>query len=292
MINGLPTQPEEKRYLIAGCGYVGTQLAKVLLQSGAAAVYALRRRNAPAHASDGVQWLAADMVHGDLSALPRDLAAVFYCASPGGSTPGAYKDIYLRGLGRILEHVERYALPGARLILTSSTSVYGQSNGEWVDEGSPTQPTAETSQLILAGEALLRPQDIAVRLAGIYGPGRTSMIDGIRNQTLSFNVQTSTYTNRIHQVDAARILAFAAALAWPAQIYNGVDSVSATRFEVAAWLAQKLGKELRLTPEGEGMTTLRGNKRCSNQRLLAAGYHFLYPSYREGYGALIDGERI
>ena len=114
------------------------------------------------------------------------------------------------------------------------------------------------------------------------------MIDGIRDQTLSFNAHASAYTNRIHMEDAARILAFVAALAQPANIYNGVDGDSATRFEVATWLAQKLGKELHTTSEGDRTPALRGNKRCSNQRLVAAGYHYRYPSYREGYSALID----
>ena len=280
---------QDQRYLIAGCGYVGSELAQVLAQTHAGVVYALRRSAVAPAAYAGISWLVGDLVHEGGAALPRDLDAVFYTAAPDGSTIEAYAAVYQRGLSRILNHLERTGRPGARLVLTSSTSVYGQSAGEWVDEDAVTAPTSATSKLILAGEALLRPQDIAVRLAGIYGPGRTSLIEGVRQGTMTFNPQGSAYTNRIHQADAARILAHVAALAAPARIYNGVDSVSATRFEVGTWLAEQLGTTLLLTTGAGASSTLRGHKRCSNQRLVASGYRFLYPSYRDGYSALMPG---
>jgi nucleoside-diphosphate-sugar epimerase len=181
-----------------------------------------------------------------------------------------------------LEHVR-----GARVVLTSSTSVYGQTNGEWVDETSPTQPEGVSGTTVLKGEALLRAGDVAVRFGGIYGPGRTSFVDAVRNGTMTVNRRASGYTNRIHRDDAARILAHVLALPAPERIYNGVDSEPASRADIADWLARRLGVSVQETAEPEPPSFLRGNKRVRNARLLASGYEMLYPTFREGYASLL-----
>ena len=273
-----------QRVLIAGCGYVGSKLAADLATNAALEVFTVRR--SVGFDSANVRCIKADLIHGSLSDLPDDVDTVFFCAAPADSSVTAYEDIYVRALGRMIQHVESRGKPGARILLTSSTSVYGQSKGEMVNEDSPTVPANQSSQVILRGEGLLRSGDSAIRLGGIYGPGRTSFIDSVRRGTIAVNPESSAFTNRIHRDDAAAILQFCAMLDRPERIYNGVDCECATRATVASWLAHRLGVPLKTTHETEVSTFLRGNKQVSNERLLRAGYQYLYPTFREGYSAL------
>jgi nucleoside-diphosphate-sugar epimerase len=274
-----------ERVLIAGCGYVGSKLASDLALVPNLEVFGVRRSGGIG--LEGVHMIAADIVNGSLAGLPVAIDRIFLCAAPNDSSSQAYEDIYVRSLGRLLEFLEQKGAKGSRLLLTSSTSVYSQGDGEVVTEESPTEPASAGSQCIVRGESMLRPGDTSVRLGGIYGPGRTSFIESVRSGTMVVNLKASAYTNRIHRDDAAAILRFCSGLAKPDQVYNGVDCESATRATVANWLAVQLGVPLKTTTEGEASHFLRGNKRVSNQRLLDAGYQFLYPTFREGYTALM-----
>ena len=154
-------------------------------------------------------------------------------------------------------------------------------------EEAETLPESPASRLILKGESLLRTGDVAVRLGGIYGPGRTSFVAAVRDGTMRVNPKASAYTNRIHRDDAAGILNFCSQLEHPERIYNGVDCEQATRATVATWLATRLGVVLATTDDSEESHFLRGNKRVSSQRLRDAGYQFRYPTFREGYAQIL-----
>jgi nucleoside-diphosphate-sugar epimerase len=274
------------RVLIAGCGYVGGRLAQDLARVEGHEVWGLSRSGQLPFA--GVRALSFDILSGDLSQLPQGLDRLYYCAAPEDSSVEAYRNIYVRGLGRLADFLARTGSPGARLLLTSSTSVYGQCHGELVHEDSALLASSPTAPIIVEGERILGPNDTAVRFGGIYGPGRMSLVRAVRDGTMVVNPSASSYTNRIHRDDAAGILRFAASLPAPLPVINGVDCESATRATVALWLAEALGVKLRTTDAAEESHILRGNKRVSNQRLVDAGYQFIYPSFREGYGKLLS----
>ena len=273
------------RFLVAGCGYVGRRLAELLASIEGGEVFALSRSGTIA--IPNVTPIKCDLVAGDLGHLPQALDRIFYCAAPDDASVEAYRNIYQVGLERLVNVADRSNGRQCRLLMTSSTSVYGQSHGESVDENSPTEPASPTAKLIVAGEKLLRSVDTSVRLAGIYGPGRVSFVNAAKSGAIKVNQVASSYTNRIHREDAAAILKFCSELKDPMAIVNGVDRVTATRAEVASWLAEQLGVELARTDKNEESSFLRGNKKVSSQRLVDAGYKFIYPSYREGYGELI-----
>lgn len=266
------------RVLIAGCGYLGTALAeRLLLQSHA--VVALRRRveGLPA----GVVSVAADL--GDraaLRALPGPFDAVVYAAAPDGREPAAYRSVYADGVEAVLASVAC-----ARFVLASSTSVYGQDGGEWVDETSRTEPAGFAGRSVLEGEALVRARHAsgcAVRFGGLYGPGRTRLLDAARAGRLAYAASPRHYTNRIHRDDAAGALAHLLARPRVERVYVGVDSEPADEETLYRWLAARVGgpqPRAREAPQGAG-------KRCSNRLLLASGYRLLFPTFREGYGAL------
>jgi nucleoside-diphosphate-sugar epimerase len=136
------------RVLIAGCGYVGTALGLELARSGHV-VYGLRRD--PSALPAPLQPLKADLRdRGELATLlPEELHGVIYCAGPTESTDQAYADTYVRGLTHVLEALEQRQAPVKRVVLTTSTAVYGQQDGGWVDEASPTEPTHFSGRRLL-----------------------------------------------------------------------------------------------------------------------------------------------
>ena len=170
----------DMRVLIAGCGYVGSRLAGILAESGAD-VFALRR--SPGADLPGATTLCADLGDpGTLATLPRPLDAVVFCASPSSFDERGYRRIFIDGLRNLIEALAAHRRPPGRLIFTSSTAVYGQSNGEWVDETSPTRPRRFNGEVLLEAEKLLLDGPLpgcVLRLGGIYGPGRAGRIEQV-----------------------------------------------------------------------------------------------------------------
>ena len=269
------------RALVAGAGYVGTALARQLVSQGHDVV--VLRRSA-AEPPRGARAFRADLTApGALDALaPVDW--IFYTAAADERSDAAYRRAYVEGLARLVERLVRME-PPLRLLFTSSTAVYGQQAGEWVDEASPTEPSDFAGQRLLEGEALVHAAPFAgsvLRLGGIYGPGRSSLIERARAGASG----GPGYTNRIHRDDAAAALLHLAALPRPEDIVIGVDSEPAPACEVLAWLAERLALPAP-RPTAEAARPARGSKRCRNARLLATGFRFRYPTYREGYAALL-----
>ncbi len=270
------------RVLIAGCGYVGTALAGELAAAGHE-VYALRRSGAPLPLL--VQTLTADLTQpASLQALPTDLAAVFYLAAPGQRSDAAYRATYVAGLSNLLRVLEaRDPLP-RQIIFASSTRVYAQNTGEWVDEASPAEPLDFAGRCLLEAETCLRAsglQGISIRFAGIYGPGRTRFLENVRSGCFVCDPAVRRVTNRIHRDDCAGVLQHILRLPQPQPLYLGTDCEPVEEGEVACWLAERLGVA---PPPLPSPTRPLANKRCSNRRLLESGYRFRFPTFREGYG--------
>jgi nucleoside-diphosphate-sugar epimerase len=270
------------RVLIAGCGYVGGALAARLAAAGDEVV-ALRRR--PASLPPGAVALAADLTDpAALRALPGPFDAVVYAAAPDRRDEAAYRAVYEDGVARLVE-----ATAGARFALVSSTSVYAQDDGALVDESSPAEPASFTGRSVLAGETRVlegAALPVVLRCGGIYGPGRTRLLDAARAGRLAVSPGTTRYTNRIHRDDVAGALEHLLRLAAPERLYVAVDAEPASEETVYRWLADLVGRPLRAPPEPGGPAPPASGKRCSSRRLRASGYRLLFPTFREGYGAL------
>jgi nucleoside-diphosphate-sugar epimerase len=281
------------RVLIAGCGYVGAALAECLVAEGHV-VWGLRRD--PKGLPPAVRPLAADLTDpGTLRNLPSGLELVFYTAAPDRLDDAAYRSIYVDGLLHVLDALQHQGQKPRRVFFTSSTVVYAQSGGEWVDEASATEPTHFSGMHMLEAEGLVRSGPFpatVLRLGGIYGPGRVGLIERVRRGEAVCIDGPPTYTNRIHRNDCVGALQHLMSFPQPEDLYLGVDYEPAEECVVLRWLAGRLGvPPPRVEKPGMGGAQRRraGNKRCRNARLVASGYVFRYPTFRDGYGALLSG---
>jgi nucleoside-diphosphate-sugar epimerase len=280
------------KVLIAGCGDLGTETGLRLVAAGHE-VLGLRRRTDLLPAA--IAPLAGDLT-APLAPLPDDVDAVVFAATAGGRSEDAYRAVYLDGLRRVLAGMEVAGARPSRVLFVSSTAVYGVEDGSWVDESTPTDPTSATGQVLVEAERALAASafpGISLRLAGIYGPGRTRLLDQVRRGDARLPAPP-VHTNRIHRDDAAEaIVHLLRHVEDPAECYVGVDHDPAERGEVLRFLADELGvPQPPPAGAGEGGRRRGGDKRCRNDRLVATGFRFTYPTYREGYRAVLAGEGV
>jgi nucleoside-diphosphate-sugar epimerase len=276
--------------LIAGCGYVGTSLALRLLKEGHQ-VWAIRRNVAAL--PEGVVPFQADLLNLEsLRPLPAYFDYVFYTTGATGFDEVAYRHAYVDGLWNLLEVLEVEGRRPKRVFFTSSTGVYHQDQGEWLDEASPVQPTRFSGILLLEGEALLKSSifpSTSLRLGGIYGPGRTRLLDLVRTGQATCVEGKPQYLNLIHREDAAGALHHLMTLEAPDDLYLGVDHEPVERCALLHWMAAQLQatppQVVRRREEDEPQRG--GNRRFLNTRLKMTGFSYHYPTYRQGYQELL-----
>lgn len=271
--------------LLAGCGDLGTEAG---LRFAAAGHRVVGWRRSPEKLPAAIEGVAADLGSADLPAVPADTTAVVVAVAADSSTESAYRTAYVDGLAHVLDALERDGVAPRRVLFVSSTAVYGDAGGGWVDESTTAAPGAFSGRILLEAEELLVSRlagtgtmPVVLRLGGIYGPGRTRLIDQVRNGTAVVPDQPR-FTNRIHRDDAAAALVHLASMeAIPATVYVGVDNSPADLGDVLRFLASEMGyPEPPIGPAGEARG---GNKRCNNALLRGTGFEFTYPSFREGY---------
>ncbi len=277
-----------KSVLLAGCGDIGTGLGERLLARGAR-VCGLRRQ--PDALPDGFEKLAADLSKPEsLSGLHgRYFDQVVITLTPGAFTEDAYRQAYVTGLQNLLTALDT---PPGFLVFASSTSVYHQDDHKWVAENSPTEPTAFAGVQTLAAESLIsdtKLPHVNVRLAGIYGPGRTALLDQVRGGE-ACGPEDRLYTNRIHRDDVIGFLEHLSLMhergADLHPIYIATDSHSATRWDVQSWLATRIGVDPFSLKTGP--IPGRTSKRCRNTLLRESGYQLVYRDFMSGYEKLLD----
>lgn len=204
---------------------------------------------------------------------------VIHCASSGGGDSEAYRQIYLNGARHLNE-----AFPSAKILFTSSTSVYAQCDGSWVTEESETKPLRETSRILLEVEKLILGRGgIVARLAGIYGPQRSALLSKFVNGTATIDPSNDRFVNQVHRSDIASALFLLTEEAGQsAQVYNVVDDEPILQSECYRWLAQRLNRPPPPMRKSDQIRK-RGNtnKRVSNAKLHQLGWTPKYPTFGE-----------
>ena len=236
--------------------------------------------------------LAADVTAPETLAVLETIAPdyVLFVLTPSAYTDERYRAVYVEGARHCLQRIDRTHL--RRVLWVSSTSVYHQDDGGWIDETSPAQPAGFAGRRLLEAEAVIAASGLPhtlVRLGGIYGPGRDRLLRQLRNGQRT-QPEPARYSNRIHREDAVGILCFllqADMDGMPLQtIYLGVDTEPAPMAAIEAWFCAWLGIDYASLSE-PAAPARGGNRRCSSTRLQQLGYRFLYPTYREGLPTLL-----
>ncbi|WP_302080966.1 SDR family oxidoreductase [Salinibaculum rarum] len=292
------------RVAILGCGYVGLELGRQL--SPDHDVVGVRRSDAGIAAIEqaGFDAVQADLTDpSDLSAVP-DVDVVVFAASSGGRGAEAAREVYVAGQQVAIDHFGSRAVAPDRYVYTSSTGVYGDHGGDWVDEETPLDPQTDKTAVLAEAErvALERPAEFGfegtvARYGGLYGPERYRLeryIDG---------PVTDGYLNMVHRDDAAGAVAHLLVGDHArGETVLVVDDEPVSKWDFADWLAEQCGvpeppkqtKAERLADETLSETARRRiqtSKRCSNEKLRGLGYEFRYPTFRAGYEAAIDSYR-
>jgi len=285
------------RVAILGCGYIGLKLGRQLVDAGHD-VTGVRRSDEglSAVADAGLRAVRADVTEpASLDAVP-DTDWLVFAASSGGRGAAAAREVYVGGLATTIETFTARAEPPDRLVYTSSTGVYGDHDGDWVDEETPLDPTTPKTTVLAEAEktAFDAPVDATVaRFAGLYGPERYRLERYLEGPV------TEGYLNMVHRDDAAGAVAHLL----ETDRARGdsvlvVDDEPISKWAFADWLADECGREhppKRTVEErlAEGKLSdaaerrLRTSKRCSNARLKGYDYEFRYPTFRDGYRAAV-----
>lgn len=285
-----------RRTLVVGCGYVGEAVARRLRSLGHD-VFGFRRSD-PRSLAPGLPYVP---LRGDLTdpgsldaieALETPFDCVIHTVSASGGDAEAYRRVYFEGTGHLLNRLRRH--PPRAFVYTSSTSVYSQTDGSWVDELSATDPGSESGIWLLRTEQLIldacRAWGLAgriLRVAGIYGPERGSLLRRVLSGQAHLDGAGERWTNRIHREDLADAIVAAMNRGRSGEIYNVADLEPATQKTVLEWLSEQTGVPLA-EPSGGPQTVTRrrggSNKRvCVDKLRRETGWNPAHRSFREGY---------
>jgi nucleoside-diphosphate-sugar epimerase len=269
--------------LVVGCGYLGRRVAARWVAAGRR-VAALTRGNTAALSALGVEPVVGDVLDpASLRGLPA-ASTVLYAVGLDRAAGKGMREVYVDGLRHVLD-----TLPGCdRFVYVSSTSVYGQADGGWVDEDSATEPVEESGRVVLEAERLLRerrPDAVVLRSAGQYGPGRLLRKQPLLNGDPLVG-DADKWLNLVHIDDAADAVLAAEARGAAGETYNIADDEPVSRRAFYTRLAELLGAPpARFDHRPEPGAA---NRRVRNAKARAAlGWAPRFPTYREGLPASI-----
>jgi nucleoside-diphosphate-sugar epimerase len=276
------------KILVIGCGDIGGALALQLQEEGHQ-VTGLRR--SPRGHESVINYIKADVTSAaNIGTVHFDFDQLVYILSPDTSDISAYELVFKTGVDNVLKALKKSS-PNVGITFVSSSRVYGQRHGEWLDESSKTAPTDERGKLLLAAEKsflAFNQQITIVRFSGIYG--RSNYFIKQIKSAKGIQKEPAYYTNRVHRADCIGALAFLINKKSNGKrldsIYLVSDDDPASKWDIACYLADALSlrRPVALTLAAEAGC----NKRLDNRRLIEEGYEFKYKNYKEGYKEVID----
>jgi nucleoside-diphosphate-sugar epimerase len=282
------------RVLIIGCGYVGLPLGAELARLGHE-VFGLTRTGGTAAALQerGIRPLVADItLPSGLQGVPGPFDWVVNTVASNRGGAEEYRLTYLEGMRNIVRWLE--AAPPRKFVYTSSTSVYGQTDGSLVKESSPAEPANELGQVLLAAEQLLleaardkKIPAVILRAAAIYGPGRGHLFLQYLKDEARIAGRGERLLNMIHRDDLASCILAALKSGRPGEIYNATDDEPVPQIHFFRWLSETMGKNMPpFVREDEAAPRKRAltHKKVSNRKLrMELGCALRYPTFRQGY---------
>jgi nucleoside-diphosphate-sugar epimerase len=301
---------EKQKLLLVGFGDIAKRVASHL-DKKVSTDYDITgiRRSVDTYAGVKIRQVDAVDEAAMLAVTRENFDVIAITMTPDDMSDSGYQRAYVQPLQALIKALQKNTLSPQLIIFVSSSSVYGQHNNEWVNECSETLPTSFSGKRLLEAEKLLMESaytSCIVRFSGIYGVGRQRLIEQVRAGSRT-EKEPVLYSNRIHSDDCAGIIAHIIERQKRAQkieaLYLATDCQPSPLYDVKHWLGMQLGLDgdqltsgsldssaensKRVNTKTSGKT-LRGSKRCSNQRLIDSGYRFLYPTFKEGYKMVLE----
>lgn len=279
--------------LIFGCGYLGKRIAKKWVAAGDR-VYAVTRKaeNVPQLESLGLTPLIGDVTNPESLANLPDAETVLVAVGMDRTQYSDIREVYVDGLRNVLSHLSDAT---SHLIYVSSTGVYGDFGGRWIDETAPTNPTRDGGRACLEAEEMIAASrfgssSTVLRFAGIYGPGRVPTRALIESK--QWNKLSAGFLNLIQADDGANVIQTVAAESPESQTFHVSDGNPPLRREYYQFIAEYLGvgeicwKESDRAPQNPRSAS---NKRVSNRKLLERyGIQFEFPDFKAGLTQALD----
>jgi nucleoside-diphosphate-sugar epimerase len=268
------------RVLIAGCGYVGKATAALFRESGWE-VEGWTRSSDSAEKLSRLPFAVRAVDIGDrdqvIAVAANKFDRIIHCASSGGGGTSEYRRVYLDGARNLLD-----IFAGTPLLFTGSTSVYAQRDGSWVTECDRAEPIHESGQILRETETLVLDRDgLVARLAGIYGPDRSFLLQQVLAGEAVIDPERDRFVNQVHRDDIAAAL-FLLAHCGARGIYNVVDDQPILLSECYDWLTQELHRPK--VPAGVASKSRKrgnSNKRVSNKKLRTLGWDPRYETFQK-----------
>jgi nucleoside-diphosphate-sugar epimerase len=259
--------------LMVGMGDIGRRIVPLLHAKGHH-VSGMRRQP---RGDEGCMMLAQDIHQPDLSSLaPIDW--VYVILSPDQMTSDCYQRTYVDSVEPLTQALCGH--PIQRIVFVSSTSVYGQHAGEWVDEQSPTVPTRFNGQLLRQAEQAWQrawPDRVTVvRPSGIYSAERRRLYHMLEQGN---PVAAQAWTNRIHRDDLVGFLVYLSMIEHIQPLYLATDDCPVPLDRILCALA----RQCQLASPSVDTTADVSGKRIGNRALTASGYHLMYTDWQQGY---------
>jgi nucleoside-diphosphate-sugar epimerase len=282
--------------LIVGCGYLGLRVAERWLESGHEVYVVTRSAERAGQLQQLGLWpVVADVLSDDIQTLADlpPIETLLYAVGFDRSAGRTIDAVYVEGLRNTLAAMSPET---GRVIYVSSTGVYGDNDGDWVDEETPCHPQRPGGKACLAAEQLLQQhplgdKSIVLRMAGIYGPGRIPRVEQIlAGQVIP--APAEGFLNLIHVDDACRVVLAAEQLAQPPRMYVVSDGHPCARRDYFVELARLLGAPApqfeEPSPETPVAQRASADKRVRNTRMVAElAVDLRHPTYREGLAAVV-----
>jgi nucleoside-diphosphate-sugar epimerase len=275
------------KILLAGCGDIGQRVAARFADEHQC--FGLRRN--PEQLPVFINPLKADLTNSEelVGIFSQDFDVVIATLTPGARTEEAYQKAYVDTATALVSSINNAKYQPKIVIWISSTSVYGDSSNQWLEEESPVNPASFSARALKKAEDIMTAVSCdltIVRFSGIYGPGRLALLNSVKNG-IGSPAQPKQWSNRIHSDDCAGFLVHLVNRYLKGQklekLYLGTDCEPAAQHDMRKWLAGKLN--VILTEEAK--SSRAGTQRYTNKKLLQSGYQLQYPSYREGYVSVI-----
>ena len=276
-----------EQLLIIGQGDIGLPVTNKLAQQGIDVTGLARSERSHYALNDQAKFIQLDALKLSAEQL-QDFTAIAIIVTPDEYSTSGYNESYLS----ICQHLADLAdqLPKLeRAIFISSTGVYGQDNGEWIDENTvPVTPERDASKIILQAEQALQQgfgdKAIIIRPSGIYGRERLMRLRKARDPQKE-PIARNAWSNRIMDSDLVTIITKVLTIDTPNPIYIATDYLPVTTFELMTWLAVQLGESV---PESDDNKKTAEGKRLHSNVLLA---WLEFPDWQAGYHDILQHQQ-